>query len=445
MHSFDKKISKKLSDAPSALPDQEVWRHVEQRLVSSNRFGRYWKKVATTALLISLLAIGSFLVGRYSAPNAAIQEVDHLEKLPIKQTNKTVVLERQQIIVRDTVVQYVYLDRSNENKMPTKHAYLALAGPLGRSTHLTKSPFQENLTLNSLATHAAPWMPSYSLDVFPPSAFRSGLGIPKLAHRTPRNTLSDKTQTEHESVDLISTHFISNIQSLSRTGAPHITFASIHTLDIQNIIRIEKRDRIFQKLWPDRVSVGLETGAFHPVIEETSDAQEFMFGVHTSLHFSTNFSLITGLRNRTLSINHEDDIDEITFPLPADLRAGDQIHEVYVNNQYVDIPFVLKYAFPNERKIYPYAKAGMLLSSAQKQKYTYEIIRNNDEIKTSTDAPSTPWIFSSFIAGLGADYHVSSRFSLGLDLEGRYNYRITSGASTRYHALGLRFNLHCYL
>ena len=445
MHSFDKKISKKLSETPGVLPDQEVWRHVEERLVSSNRLERYWKKGATTALLITLLAISSFLVGRLSAPNTATQEVDQPEKMAITPPNKTAAPERQQIIVRDTVVQIVYLARPQESQTATNHAYHALSSVLGGSTHLYKSPIQDHLTLNALATATARWMPSYPLNLFALSVSSSRLGSPNLAKRGLSNPNPGLTPSEHKSVDPIPTYSIPGIRSLSQMGAPHITLPPHHVLDIENIIRIEKRSRFLQQLWPDRISVGLETGPFYPLIEETSDAQEYILGVNTSLHFSADVSLITGLRFRTLSVQHEDDIDEINFPLPDDLRVGDEIHEVYVHNQYIDIPFVLKYAFSNDRRIYPYAKAGILLSSARKQRYTYEIIRNNDEIKTSTHAPSTPWILNSFIGGLGANYHISSRFSLGLDVEGRYNYKIASKASTQYHALGLRFNLQYYL
>ena len=208
------------------------------------------------------------------------------------------------------------------------------------------------------------------------------------------------------------------------------------------IIQLGRRRKIWDALLPEQHRIALIGGALNAITNELEHPGEWLLSLQYEMLFSPRLSLLTGLRYRNFSAKNEHDLKDLSYPLPPDMMAGDQLHEIYLNNQYISVPILVKYSIPLWRHFHPYLHSGLLFTKTISQNYKFEINRRGMDLNLNSKIGEGPLILSSCLVGAGVEYWLSQRVSTSLDLEGRYQFKLSNIEVQKNNGLGVRLGIH---
>ncbi|MBK8501810.1 MAG: hypothetical protein IPL46_06140 [Saprospiraceae bacterium] len=421
MDQFDKNIQKKLSKGPDRKPDPKVWQQVREGLGSSTTGGggMYWGRwLTTTALVLFLCSIAYFLGQKNSHKDLQFrQQLDELSQV----VAGLKALIRDTIYIRDTFWHLPLEEQQSTASQVIQHVPSGSRVSI-RQDHFTQwqdFTYGRSQSFLSRRFSFSPWLVSSKVNAFNPWQGRSS-----------RHSDSDQSALGITLVPIKSRQSLQNITSKSIFpefhSKPRISLHTYRALHDEEIIQQGRRRKIWDTILPDQHRIALMSGALNALTQELENPGEWLVGLQHEMSFSPRFSVLSGVRYRYFSAKNEHGLEDVQYPRPADLIADDQLHEIYISNHYISIPFLVKYSIPLGRHFRPYLQSGMLFTKAISQNYKFEIIRQGMDLNLNSKIGSGPMILSSYVFGAGFEYWLSPSASTSLDLEGRYQFKLSN-------------------
>jgi len=165
----------------------------------------------------------------------------------------------------------------------------------------------------------------------------------------------------------------------------------------------------------------------------------FAYGLLGAIDFPKGRSIKVGLEllNMNFSFNDANNFSDLPIPDPSD--PNDDLHEIYGNLSYLQIPISLHQSVLNQRKIQLELGVGLTAYLPLKQNFQYEYYSSNGEYKLRSNFNERVFSFDNLRLSLGADYVINKKITLQSDLIYQHGYSLNNLGylKLRYSALQL--------
>lgn len=447
MEDFTKHFKDRLENEGDYPPSDAAWHRVEQGLADpgGSSFLGGWRKWLALGLAL-LLGFGlseAWHAGINQNNSQTAIAVDDDGGSPEKQITKQFI-ER---VVHDTVIQYVYLDRSIEQELSqAQDALVNLQSSYDQSLaelNRFKTNQKDFLELNTAISNALGL--DQTVDSVDPSYLTKKMIVQLNAYTQARESDIMEESKREESNDM----YIPRLSAIPTFDLNELNLPRLITPSIGSIIDFtalqldHNKKSLMRSLTPDYARVGINgTPTAKSIFSENDGGRsEVDFGLYTELLFSRHMSLKIGLNLRRSKAKIED--EELAFsyanPMVSDPNAS--FYELYIDNHYLDIPISLKYRIKDHKVIAPYGSIGMMFTKNRKQEYLFEFESQQDETYVTSEVEGGPLSLASLRMALGVDYALSRHLYGFTELAYRYNFRISESESDRVNGIGLNIGV----
>lgn len=170
---------------------------------------------------------------------------------------------------------------------------------------------------------------------------------------------------------------------------------------------------------PTGGQIGLKIGNIGLLNVPNGSSRNLLLGMSGELQFSKNLRLIGGLEKIGVSYVVTNSSFFGDYPTIHPDDPNDQLHEIYVDLDYLQVPIGLKYIFRTDKKMRPYMSMSLVARQAKRQHLTYEYISMFQEYYVARTFKSSPFTQQAWRAGVGFEYDLGKGFNL--NVEGMYN------------------------
>jgi hypothetical protein len=429
---LDKKLKGILESAPDLPPDPAAMLDMQRRLrdLRSGRRGGAWLPYAGALLLLLLLTGFGFFYRTYDQLNAQVQELNHQLT---QQLRSDTIIEKQIIYRIDTIYQVIY------EKQPVSGPLAAMGTAFSNSNPPPTLSFSSRYGpgLGSLIYKDLGWSlwgtPNSLLAVGTGSSFFKSAAIPA----------TQKLLEEPASFsDLLEPVASLSIPSVS--VAHSATQPSLH--DQLNYDFVSVRKNTIHPLYYF-VPIGLRAGinaSSGGITGVKAEGIPYTFGIRGGIVLPQNRELELG--GEFWGMNFESrDPDSFGGAFPVEPREpSDEVHEIKGNLNYLQIRAGIRQRLLAGRKFQPFLSSGVVAHKLLQQRLVYEFTGAAGEYYLEAEQPSGDFSLHHLWVGLGMEYALGKRWSLGSAVNYQYNFSKTSDDYFRLQywsfRLGINYN-----
>lgn len=409
MDDFSKHISDSLNNPPEFPFDETAWRRLEGRLGKRNadegRGGLGWG--LPFALLATLLLLGGGWFFHLETQRMST-EISSLKTLLETQVNAPAIEEtaRRVTVVYDTIYRTVYVETTHTNQSAENH------------TSATASYHYWNTTKANIPSVGQLYQPNSTFFPNPLNTF-DWLGEQKLP--TDGNDLLAETTKDLPTPALLP---YPGPNLLETTSFPDISIPT----DLPTVSEKKKGLRYYlYKMQPTRF--GLAGGAGRAFSIDGEGGGAGLFGLEAHLGYGEHLALTLGAEylHWSLNISSSDSETLGKYPETQPNEPGDQLHEMYGDFHFLQIPIGLEYTFSKEKRWRPIIGLGLLAQQALRSRLTYEFdyasasgdykIRQDNLLSQQFEVPAVWGIIGTQVR-LHQHWHLRLLASLQWDLDG---------------------------
>ena len=421
---FEQKIKGTLNNPPDFPFDEKAWKNMEGRL--KKQPGKKWGAMAylvPLAFLLWLLPL-AFSWLAYEKLDDSNNKIEHLETM--LESNATLLLdtivERHVTVVYDTIYRTAYADVKIENNN--------ISNP--------QLPFYQT-SFSFFNKINKPFFPEQKYDHLLPPLSVFGFFPPILSGQSKNtdNIEMGNNNAAQKVVDLgVATKVDQlKLQPLLYDSDPGLSIASLPYISIK---KKKGLHYYIYKMQPTRFALGIDYGLVNVA---DFGAGNSAIGLDAAIGYGKNLNLIIGAEYLQWNFKkgfEEEDKGEIPegFPAVTPNSSGDELHELYGDFKFLQVPVGLEYTFFSNRRLRPYFGLGVIAQRALSAQLVYEYKTPSDneyKIRRNNVLPNNFELKSAW-GSLGIQYEFGDYWSFRL--EGNAQFDLEKG---KYKYEGLQF------